>query len=424
MREIISVRGGRRLTGTVDVDGFKNSALACLAAACLVTDGGTVVLENVPAISDVAVMCDIIKSLGKNVTFSDGKISISGEFQSVDVPKALAGKIRGSMYFLGVLAATMGELRCGFPGGDQIGERPIDIHLAGLKKMGVDCEVCDGIVEGRVTDRLTGSRIYLRYPSVGATCNLMLAASRAQGRTIIENAAREPEIVDLGNLLSAMGVRVSGAGTDRITVTGTDVVHGGIFYEIIADRIEAGVFAIATAICGGKVRLHNIIPYHSFPLISLLGECGVRVEEDDNSILIESDGRLHPFKVEMMPFPGVATDLQPAVAVMASCTEGGLSTIVDLAFQNRFQYIEELRHMGVRIEHMGNTLKIRGGVCLHGCRIAGSDIRAVSALLLAGLAAEGVTEIEGVEHLRRGYPQIDAKLRELGADVAIRQLAE
>ncbi len=424
MREIISVRGGRRLSGTVDVDGSKNSALACLAAACLVTDGGTVALENVPAISDVGVMCDIIRHLGKTVTFSEGKIYVSGEFHSADVPRVLAGKIRGSMYFLGVLAATMGELRCGFPGGDQIGERPIDIHLAGLEKMGVECEVCDGIVEGRVLGTLTGTRIYLRYPSVGATCNLMLAASRAEGRTVIENAAREPEIVDLGNLLSAMGVKVSGAGTDRITVTGTDDIHGGISYEIIADRIEAGVFAIAAAICGGQVRLNNIIPYHSFPLISLLGECGALVEEDDNSILVISDGRLRPFKVEMMPFPGVATDLQPSVAVMASCTEGGVSTIVDLVFQNRFQYIEELKHMGARIEHMGNTLKIRGGVGLHGCRVEGGDIRAVSALLLAGLAADGVTQITGVEHLRRGYPQIDKKLRELGADVTIRQLAE
>ncbi|MCD7752257.1 MAG: UDP-N-acetylglucosamine 1-carboxyvinyltransferase [Lachnospiraceae bacterium] len=424
MREIISVHGGRRLSGTVAVDGSKNSALACLAAACLVTDGEPVVLENVPAISDVAVMCDIIRELGKDVTVSDGKICVSGDFLNSDVPKALAGKIRGSMYFLGVLAAAAGEFHCGFPGGDQIGERPIDIHLAGLQKMGVDCEVCDGIVEGKVSGTLTGCRIYLRYPSVGATCNMMLAASRAAGRTVIENAAREPEIVDLGNLLSAMGVRVSGAGTDRITVTGTESVRGGISYEIIADRIEAGMFAIATAICGGSVRLDNIIPYHSFPLISLLCECGVTVEEDDNSIVVISDGRLQPFKVEMMPFPGVATDLQPAVAVMASCTQGGISTITDLVFQNRFQYIEELKHMGARIEHMGNKLEIRGGLRLHGCRIHGGDIRAVSALLLAGLSAEGETQIEGVEHLRRGYPQIDAKFRELGADVAILKLAE
>ncbi len=420
MNEIITVHGGHKLYGTVDIAGSKNAALACIAAACLVTDKTPILLENVPNISDINIMCDIIRGLGKDADFRDGKLCISGEFSNFVVPSNLSGKIRGSMYFFGLLAAAMGEFKCGLPGGDQIGERPVDIHMFGLKKLGCDCNIVNGVVEGKVSNgQMEGTKIYLKYPSVGATCNLMIAASKANGRTVIENAAKEPEIVDMGNLLNEMGVKVIGAGTDRITIIGTQEIHGGITHEVIADRIEAGVIAIATTICGGEVRLNNALPYHSYPLLSLLGESGAEIEELDDGIIVRSEGNPKPVEVEMMPFPGVATDLQATVSVMATCADG-VSTIVDHVFQDRFSYVDELRNMGAFIERHGNTLKIYGGKKLTGTKVSGGDIRAVSALICAGLAADGETIVDGVSHLRRGYPELDRKFRALGADVVIK----
>ena len=418
MNEIITVRGGKALRGRISINGSKNSALACISAACLVNDHSTIELKNVPNISDINIMCDIIRDLGKTVEFENGCLKISGEFSNCEVSTTLAGKIRGSMYFLGILLATMGEVHCGFPGGDQIGDRPIDIHLFGLKKLGAECNIINGVVEGKVTDRLEGNKIYLKYPSVGATCNLMIAASRAYGKTVIDNCAKEPEIVDLSNLLIEMGVKVIGAGTDRITITGQEVIHGDICHEIISDRIEAGVLAVATTITGGEVLIDNTLPYHNYPLISLLNEHGGYVEEMDNGILVRSEGIISPVEVEMMPFPGVATDLQAAVTVMATRSTG-ISTIVDHVFQDRFQYVDELRNMGAEIERRGNTLKVYGGKPLTGTMVFGNDIRAVSALICAGLVADGTTLIEGVTHLRRGYPDLDTKFRQLGADVTI-----
>ena len=416
----IYVRSGNELWGEVEVSGSKNSALVCLAAACLVTDGSEVVLKNVPRISDVEVMCEIIKNLGKKVEVCKNEVRVSGYFNNCDVSPELAGKIRGSMYFLGLLLATLGEVKCGLPGGDQIGERPIDIHLNGLKKMGAVSYIDNGIVEASLIDKkLKGNRIYLKYPSVGATCNIMIAATRATGKTVIDNAAKEPEIVDLSNLLIEMGVRVSGAGTDHIIVYGTDEIHGNVVHNVIADRIETGVFAIATAMTGGNVKINRSVSYHNFPLIAVLKEIGVEIEDYENGIIVKSNGKIEPINVSMMPFPGIATDLQPALTVMATKAMGQ-SSVVDFVFQDRFQYVYELRRMGAEIEHYGNSLKINGKGKLIGNSVVGNDIRAVSALICAGLIADGITEIDGVNHLHRGYPEFDYSLKKLGADVVIK----
>lgn len=418
MDKKIFISGNRQLNGEVCINGSKNAALACLAGACLTTDGEPVVLHNVPGISDVEVMCDMIRSLGKDVKVEGDVVTISGLFNKYTLPEVMTGKIRGSMYFYGLLLATMGAVDCGLPGGDRIGERPIDIHISGMKKLGAEIDIMDNRVIGSVNG-LVGNTIYLRYPSVGATCNLMIAASRAKGKTMIYNAAKEPEIVDLGSLLQKMGIRVTGAGTDALTITGTESVKGGIEHSIIADRIEAGVLAIATAVSGGEVTIRNIIPYHNYPLISLLQETGTKVVEIDDGIVVTSTEELKPVSVEMMPFPGVATDLQAAIAVLA-LKANGISTIVDHVFQNRFQYLDELRRMGAYIERNGNTVKLYGGTTLKGCEVVGNDIRAVSALMIAGMGAEGETVIDGVTHLYRGYPNLDEKLINLGAGIEIR----
>lgn len=418
MDDVIFVEGKKRLYGEVIVGGSKNSALSCIAGACMCTDGKLIELKNVPDILDIYVMRDIINALGKKAEYSNNTFRISGYFNKSEVPSELAGKLRASTYFLGVLLGSMGEVTCGLPGGDNIGDRPIDIHLNGFKKLGAELdEDCEEICL-KSRHKLEGKQIYLKYPSVGATCNIMMAACRATGKTIIENAAKEPEIVDLSSLLREMGVKIIGAGTDRIIIHGGNQIHGSISHEVISDRIEAGVLAIATTMCGGKVMIKKSVPYHNYPLISILSEIGAEITSYNDEFLIKSSGKIEPFQVSMMPFPGVATDLQPSITALAT-KANGTSTIVDHVFENRFQYIKEMQKMGSNIEHIGNTLKVHGSDRMISASVSGGDIRAVSALICAALISEGRSEISGLYHLRRGYPNLEHKLSELGAKVSI-----
>ncbi len=419
MSEKIHVTGGHRLEGEISVSGSKNSALICMAAACLCDDESPITITNVPDISDVSVMMDILSALGKKITRERDIITMSGGISDYNVPLAQSSFIRASVYCVGMLLGVMGKAVSGMPGGDKIGARPIDIHLQAFEKMGASCSVRNGRIYAEAPNGLRGTEIYLRFPSVGATCNAILAAVRADGKTVIENAAKEPEIVDVCNFLMKMNVSVFGAGTDRIVITGNRRhLHGGFEHEIISDRIEAGVFAIASAITGGDVWIKNSVIRHNRPLISTLTEADVICRETNDGFRVTGRGKLNPLNITMMPFPGPPTDLQPLFTVMATQAPGE-SLIVDNVFPDRFQYIYELVRMGADIEHFGNSIRVKGKSNLIGMPIEGTDIRAVTALVCGGLIADGETIVEGVKHLERGYVQLDEKLRALGADIQI-----
>lgn len=415
--ERLLVRGGRKLSGDINVSGAKNSALICIAAACLVNDGSEVRLSNVPNLSDISAMVDILRYIGKTVEVSGDTITISGTITRSDVPSEMASRMRGSIYFMGLLLGVTGQFSCGLPGGDKIGPRPIDMHIAAFETLGAKVEEKTGRCEATTEGPLTGKSIYLKFPSVGTVCNIMLAAALADGKTTIGNAAREPEIVDVANLMIKMGIKVVGAGTDRITIEGSrDKIHGDVDHEIIYDRIETGVFLSAVAMTGGEVFVRNGVARHNYPLLAILGGNGVEVKEEVDGIWLKSSGQLKEMNVSMMPFPGVATDLQPIIATMATRCSGN-STITDYVFPERFQYLYELIRMGARIEHYQNVIKIQGGTQLFGAEVEGNDIRATSALVCAGLIAEGETRVTGIKHLLRGYIGFEDRLVALGADI-------
>ncbi len=415
----IYVQGIDRLTGEVCCEGSKNSALMCMAAAALVVSGEEVVLTNVPNISDVHILSEILKLYGKTVKYSEGVLSISGQLHQCDIPEELTGSIRGASYCLGFMISVLGEVQnLGLPGGDRIGSRPIDIHLENLELMGVEYELTGGKVNAVVKDELKEATMYLRYPSVGATCNIILAAVNARGRTIILNAAKEPEIVELANMLIKMGAKISGVGSDRIVIDGKNHLSGNITYEVSADRIETGTYIIVAAMLGEKVKINKCIPYHNYPLLHILKSIGVDVEYDDTSVTISRRKKLKPLNVIAMPFPGMATDLQPLLTILALSIEGE-STITDMVFPERFQYVYELTRMGADIEHLGNSLKIKGNRRLVGNLVEGRDIRAVVALICAGLLAEGTTKIAGISHLNRGYSKFVENMVALGADIKV-----
>lgn len=414
----ICVTGGKRLSGSVEIEGSKNSTLACMAGAAIAHKDAVITLNNVPDISDVGVMASLLEMLGKKVTYKNGTITITGELEYHELPRDLCGSIRGSQYILGVMMAGLGKAYLSEPGGDKIGARPIDIHLDNLAVMGAEITESGGVYRAVAPNGLVGKELFLGFPSVGATCNLMLAAARAEGKTTIMNCAKEPEIVDLANLLNEMGVKITGAGSDKITVTGSKPEPKDVVHDIIADRIETGVFITAIAITGGDATIKNCIPYHNHPLISLLTKAGVNIETNDTEIHVQSDGNFAPIKVTTMPYPGVATDLQPLLTIFALKAQG-VSTITDLVFPGRFGYTSELRKMGAKIEDGVNSVKVEGGHHLEGNYVTGTDIRAATALVCAGLIAEGQTEVEGMNHIERGYKNFVEKLLGLGADIEI-----
>jgi UDP-N-acetylglucosamine 1-carboxyvinyltransferase len=407
------IEGGRPLQGTVDVSGSKNATMGAMAAALLVEE--SCYLENVPAIGDVAHMAEVLRSLGAVVepTSEHGLRIDAAELTSVSPPTELVGNLRASFLVMGALLARSGRAACSPPGGDVIGQRPIDVHLAGFAAMGgrVSRRGEKYVVE---SDGLSGARVFADYPSVLGTQNLMLAAATARGTTSIINAAAEPEVQGLAAMLNSMGARITGAGTPNITVVGVPTLHGST-HRIIPDRLEAGTFAIAAAVTNGRVEIRGVEPDHLFSLIAKMREAGVTVEEAGDRLRVWRDGELQAVAIQALPYPGLATDLQAPMAVLLTQARG-VSYVHERVFDNRLLYVGELRKMGAEVVTTGTTTAIISGPTpLIGSSVRAPDIRAGAALILAGLAASGHTEISDVYHVDRGYERIGEKLRGLGA---------
>ena len=413
MLEKLKITGGYQLFGEIAVCGAKNAAVAIIPAALLVN--GVCRIENIPDIKDVRLIIDMLVRLGASVTYvDDTTIEVnSSRLKTHIAPMELASRMRASYYLLGALLGRMNRAEVSLPGGCNFGTRPIDLHEKGFRAMGATVEIKDGIVYTEA-QQLTGTTIYLDTVSVGATINIMLAAVLAKGRTVIENAAKEPHIVDVANFLNAMGANVRGAGTDVIRINGVPEMKGGT-YSIIPDQIEAGTFMLLAAAAGGEVLVRNIIPTHMNCLTSKLEEMGVNVTEYDDSIRIERDGNLKGTSVRTMPYPGFPTDLQPQMVALLS-TVGGKSTVDENVWDNRFQYISELLNMGADITINGRRANI-SGTTLHGAEVTATDLRAGAALIIAGAAAEGVTEIASPHYIDRGYSDIERRLRSIGVKI-------
>lgn len=408
------ITGGKRLTGKVRVSGAKNAALTAISAALLAS--GPVYLENVPQISDVFTMLEIIQTLGVKWEWEDESTLViyPNDQMGFVTPYHLVKKLRASNLLLGSLLPRVGEAHIALPGGCNIGSRPMDLHLKGFGLMGATIELEHGFIKAKA-DRLMGTRIYLDFPSVGATENIMMAACLAEGQTIIENVAKEPEIVDLANLLNAMGAKVRGAGTDLIKIEGVRQMHG-TRYAIIPDRIEAGTFMVAAAATGGHVVIENVIPTHLEPLMAKLEEAGVKVLEQDDTITIISDGNWRPIDLKTMPYPGFPTDMQSQVLAFL-CKVPGTSIVTENIFENRLQVADELKRMGARIKVEGRIAVIEGIEKLQGAQVKATDLRAGAALIVAGLIAEGETEVINIHYIDRGYEAIENKFRSLGAEI-------
>ena len=411
--EKLKITGGNQLFGEIAVCGAKNAAVAIIPAALLVD--GVCRIENIPDIKDVRLIIDMLVQLGARVTYiDDTTIEVdSSNLKTCIAPASLASKMRASYYLLGALLGRMNRAEVSLPGGCNFGTRPIDLHEKGFRAMGASVEITDGIVYAQA-EKLCAATIYLDTVSVGATINIMLAASLAKGKTIIENAAKEPHIVDVANFLNAMGANVRGAGTDVIRITGVEKMRGGS-YSIIPDQIEAGTFMLLAAAAGGEVLVRNIIPRHMNCLTSKLEEMGVNITEYDDSIRIERNGKLRGASVRTMPYPGFPTDLQPQIVALLS-TVDGKSTVDENVWENRFQYVEQLQNMGADICVSGKRASICGQK-LHGAQVTATDLRAGAALIIAGAAAQGVTEIASPHYIDRGYSDIERRLRSIGVKI-------
>lgn len=414
--EKIIVRGGNKLNGTVEIEGAKNAVLPILAASILPTEGRTV-LHNVPILSDVFTMNNVIRFLNVKVGFDEDQKEItvdSTDELSYEAPFKYVSKMRASIVVLGPLLARVKHAKVAMPGGCAIGSRPIDLHLKGLEAMGAKIIRNDGYIEA-TTDGLKGANIYLDFPSVGATQNIMMAATLAKGTTIIENVAREPEIVDLANFLNKMGAHVTGAGTETIKVVGVDHLHG-VEHTVVQDRIEAGTFMVAAAITNGNVLIRDAVEEHNKPLISKLEEMGAQVIREDDGIRVIGPEKLKPADVKTMPHPGFPTDMQPQISV-AQLAADGTSTLTETVFENRFMHLEELRRMNADFKVEGNAAVLNGPTNFSGSEVAATDLRAAAALILAGLIAKGITQVTHLEYLDRGYWHFNQKLASLGAEI-------
>src|SRR5919106_3435995 len=410
------IRGGRRLEGEVAVGGAKNSTLKLMAAALMVP--GEVVLDGVPHITDVLLMGDVLERLGARVTRDRDSLVIdsSGE-PSDETPYELVTKMRASIQVLGPLLARLGRARVAMPGGDAIGSRPIDLHVAGLERMGAKFTSEHGYVEG-VADRLQGTSILLEFPSVGATENLLMAAATAQGKTTIENAAREPEIQDLASFLNAAGARISGAGTNLITIDGVESLAPGFRHRVVPDRIEAGTFAIGAAATRGSVRIGGIRPVLLELPLQKLEAAGAEVHRDDHEMTVSMSRRPQSIDLVTLPYPGFPTDLQPPMMVLLSQANGS-SILTENVFEARFLFVAELNRMGSHIRVEGHHAVIRSVENLSGAPVRVPDIRAGAALILGGLCAEGETIVYDDGHIERGYERFHEKLQSLGADITL-----
>jgi UDP-N-acetylglucosamine 1-carboxyvinyltransferase len=407
------VTGGTRLHGTVRVSGAKNSALKLMAAALLAP--GRTTLSNVPRIQDCLTMGDVLDRLGVGVAWRGDEVTIDATtLVSVEAPYDLVRRMRASIVVLGPLLARAGRARVAMPGGDNIGSRPIDLHVHGLEKMGADIRLQHGFLSGR-TDGLRGASITLDYPSVGATENLLMAAVAAKGTTTIDNAAREPEIVDLGRFLTSMGARIQGAGTTTIEIDGVREFHP-IEHRVVPDRIEAGTWAVATCATGGDVTIADARPDHLELPLERLADAGAQVSMVENGIRILQEERVKAIDFVTLPYPGLATDFQPIFMAMLA-TAGGTSIATENVFESRFLYVDELRRMGADIRVEGHHAVIRGVERLSAAPVRALDIRGGAAMVIAGLAADGVTEVTDMHHVDRGYEAFDRKLELLGAQV-------
>ena len=413
--ERLIVKGGNRLVGTVKTSGAKNAVLPIIAASILGTSPSR--LDEIPALEDVRTICAVLECLGIKVDASEPhtlKID-SREITSCEAPYELVRSMRASFLVMGPLLARKGYARISQPGGCAIGTRPIDLHLKGFEALGVKIEQGHGYIEASAPEGMTGANISLDFPSVGATENIMMAAAMANGTTVLENPAEEPEIVDLANYLNQMGARVRGAGTNVITIEGVSELHG-VQHSVIPDRIEAGTYMIAAAMTGGDVIIENVLPEHQKPLIAKLREAGALVEEDIDRIHVVGSGKLKAVDIKTLPYPGFPTDMQAQMMAMLSVAEGR-SKITETVFENRFMHVVELNRMGANITTEGRSAVITGPAHLTGCTVRATDLRAGAAMILAGLVAEGATEICDIYHIDRGYEEIAAKLTKLGADI-------
>jgi len=412
--EKLIISGGNRLHGTVKIDGAKNSSLSIMAATLLTKD--VCILRNVPRLTDVETMSDVIRKLGVNVEWKEGNNLYidSDNFNNYEAPYELVKMMRASILVMGPLLARLKRAKISLPGGCAIGARPVDYHLKGFEALGAQVEVEKGYIEAKV-NTLKGVEIYLDFPSLGATENIMMAACLAEGVTTIENAAKDPEVVELGNFLNKMGAKVKGLGTDLIKIKGVKELHG-IDYTIIPDRIEAGTYMIAAAITGGDVLIEEADPLLLKPLIVKLEEAGVRIELEKNLIKVIGPDRANAVDIKTLPFPGFPTDMQPQFMAL-SCVARGTSVITETVFEKRFAHIGDLIRMGADIKVEGHSAIIKGVKKLSAAPVMASDLRGGAALVLAGLVAEGTTELSRIYHLDRGYTKLEEKLNSLGADI-------
>lgn len=409
------IKGGNPLYGEVEIGGAKNAALAILAAAIMTDE--TVTIDNLPNVRDINVLLQAIEEIGAHVERVDiHKVKINGSFiRGVNVDNEFIRRIRASYYLIGALLGKYKHAEVALPGGCDIGSRPIDLHMKGFRSMGADIDIGHGLVIARAKE-LKGTHIYMDKVSVGATINIMMAAAMADGKTVIENAAKEPHVVDVANFLNSMGANIRGAGTDVIRIVGVERLHA-TEYSVIPDQIEAGTFMFAVAAAGGNVLVKNVIPKHLEATTAKLLEVGCQVEEFDDSVRVISDGHLRHTQVTTLPYPGFPTDMQPQMAVLLGIAEG-TSTVTESIFENRFKYVDELTRMGADIKVESNIAIISGVKRYTGARVNAPDLRAGAALVIAGLAAEGITVVDDIYYIQRGYEALEEKLTKIGAKIA------
>lgn len=415
--EKLIIHGGHELHGRVKISGAKNAVLPIIAATLLAQDKPCV-LDEVPYLNDVCTIAEVLRQLGAKVDFNRQQHTLfvdSTVLKTVDAPYDLVRKMRASFVIMGPLLARYGKAKISMPGGCAIGTRPIDLHLKGFEALGAEIEIGHGFISATAPNGLKGTSIYLDFPSVGATENIIMAACMAEGQTILENAAQEPEIIDLANFLNIMGAKIRGAGTNVIKITGVPKLIGHN-YTIIPDRIEAGTYMVAVAMTGGDIYIENAISEHLKPVIAKLNEAGVKIEEDIDGIRVICNNRPKAIDIKTLPYPGFPTDMQAQFMAMLTIADG-TGLVTETVFENRFMHVDELKRMGACIKVDGRTSIVEGVPSLNGCQVKATDLRAGAAMVLAGLVANGETEVSYIHHIDRGYDNLVEKLCGLGADI-------
>lgn len=415
--EKLIIHGGHELHGRVKISGAKNAVLPIIAATLLAQDKPCV-LDEVPYLNDVCTIAEVLRQLGAKVDFNRQQHTLfvdSTVLKTVDAPYDLVRKMRASFVIMGPLLARYGKAKISMPGGCAIGTRPIDLHLKGFEALGAEIEIGHGFISATAPNGLKGTSIYLDFPSVGATENIIMAACIAEGQTILENAAQEPEIIDLANFLNIMGAKIRGAGTNVIKITGVPKLIGHN-YTIIPDRIEAGTYMVAVAMTGGDIYIENAISEHLKPVIAKLNEAGVKIEEDIDGIRVSCNKRPKAIDIKTLPYPGFPTDMQAQFMAMLTIADG-TGLVTETVFENRFMHVDELKRMGACIKVDGRTSIVEGVPSLNGCQVKATDLRAGAAMVLAGLVANGETEVSYIHHIDRGYDNLVEKLCGLGADI-------